>query len=307
MNISDPLQIQAMYQSLDTSYQAGIEEAAPFADKIAQRVPSTARSTRHVWIPSTGKFKKYVNEKDVQRLTARTWVVENEKYEDTIEISEEDVEDDQIGMLAVSARMIGNAAAKWPDDMIVECIQKASSTLAFDGQFFFDTDHPINQDKPELGIYSNLFTGMPLTDANFALALQYITTFKGENGRFIPITPLAMLVDPTNTQNARRILGADVIAVTQGGGAAAVTNINKGEVPAITIPEFGNQPGTWYMLGMLGGLKPFTVQVRKEPKTVALTDEQASNVFWHDKMVWGAKARGAASFTFPYLAMKFTP
>lgn len=310
--INDPYLRQAVYTSLDTKYLEIFQSTPSFADKIATRVNSTSRATRHAWLSQIGPLVEYVGEKPVEQVSARAYVITNKKYGKVLEIPEEDIDDDQIGIYGNLAGMLGAQAKKWPDDMIVSLLQTGKTQLAWDGQPFWNASHPVNIDKSSAGTFSNLRTAFPLTATNFETLWQQMGQFKLENGRFLPIMPVATLVDPTNTIALRRILNSQLIgysvpAGTGVGGAAAVTNVLQGATQEITIPELGNEPGVWYMIGSLFGVNPFLYQVRKDPVTTPLTDAQSQNVFWHDKLEWGVKARGNAGFTFPFLAIRCEP
>lgn len=308
--IADPYLRQSVYVALDLTYQAAMVATTTWADQLATKVPSNSRATRHAWLTKVGPLQKYVGEKPVQRLAARDYVITNDKYALNIELDEEDVEDDQIGLYSKTAEMMGMQAAKWPDDMVLSAIQNGKTLLCYDGQPFFNGSHPVNLDKSGLGTFSNLRTAMPLNATNFATVWQSMMQFKGDDGRPLPVMPYATVVDPSNAVNLMQILNSTIIAQNVSGspgGAAAASNVLTGLTKQIVIQELGSEPGVWYMFAALGGIKPFLYQARKEPVTTGLTAAGTENMFWHDKMLWGTKARGAAGYTFPFLCIRVEP
>jgi phage major head subunit gpT-like protein len=165
-------------------------------------------------------------------------------------------------------------------------------------------------DKTGLGTFSNLLTAKPLNIANFGTVWQSMMQIPGDDGRPLPVMPYLTVVDPSNAVTIRQILNNTLVGVnTTGspGGVAAVGNVMQGITDSLVIPELGNEPGVWYMLASLGGINPFLYQVRKEPVTTPLTAATAENVFWHDKLIWGTKARGNAGYTFPFLCVRVEP
>src|SRR5438270_10726308 len=118
--INDPYLRQSVFVNLDLKFQAAMVATPSWADKIGTKVPSSSRSTRHAWLAKVGKLKEYIGEKQVERLATRDYIITNKKFELTIEIPEEDLEDDQIGMFGKTAEMLGMQAAKWPDDMLIQ-------------------------------------------------------------------------------------------------------------------------------------------------------------------------------------------
>lgn len=311
--ISDPFLRQNVFVALDLLFQNAMVATPTWASKVGTKMPSSARANRHAWLSKVGKLEKYVGEKNVQRLAMRDYVVTNDKFALVIELDEEDLEDDQVGAFGKTAEMIGMQAAKWPDDMLLTAIQSGKTNLCYDGQPFFNGSHPVNIDKPALGTFSNLQTSRPLTAPNFATTWQEMMQFKGDDGRPLPVYPYLTIVDPSNAVNLMQILNSTIIAQAVGtagtspGGAAGADNVLRGLTNQLVIPELASEPGVWYMLASLGGINPFLYQVRKEPTTTPLTAANADNVFWHDKLVWGTKARGAAGYTFPFLCQRIEP
>ncbi len=55
----------------------------------------------------------------------------------------DDVEDDKLGLYSARFEMLGQAAGSHPDEVLFELINAAFSTDCYDGQYFFDTDHPV--------------------------------------------------------------------------------------------------------------------------------------------------------------------
>jgi phage major head subunit gpT-like protein len=312
--VNDPYLLQAFYTKLDTTFYNAVLAARPmsWADRLAIKAPSTSRATRHAWLTQFGPLVEYVGEKPVERLSTRGYVIENKKYGKAYEIPEEDFEDDQLGMWGNAAALLGNQAAKWPDDLLVTLLKRGKTELAYDGQPFFNGSHPVNMDNAGAGTFSNLLTGTPLTADNFGAVLTAFSHIRMENGRILPIQPVLTVVDPTNTIPLARILNSTIapqpLAAGVGpGGVVPGNNILQGATQALTIPELIDEPGVWYMLATLGGIRPLMYQVRKEPQTIPLTDAAAANMAWHDKMTWVVKARGNAGFTFPFLMIRCEP
>ena len=71
-----------------------------------------------------------------------------------------DIEDDEEGINKPLFGVMGRAAKSFPDELVYGLLRLGLSTLCFDGQYFFDTDHPV---------YPNVDgTGAAATIANIA-------------------------------------------------------------------------------------------------------------------------------------------
>ncbi|WP_199851317.1 Mu-like prophage major head subunit gpT family protein, partial [Escherichia coli] len=66
--------------------------------------------------------------------------------------------DDQIGQYSITAERYGRMTAVFPDKLCYGLLCAGFNTLCFDGQNFFDEDHPLGD-----GTYSNV-VGTPASD-----------------------------------------------------------------------------------------------------------------------------------------------
>lgn len=79
---------------------------------------------------------------------AHTYTIVNEEYEASIEVKHADIKDDQTGFghAGIQAKSIGESAKAFPDELSFETLLPNGTTeLAYDGQYFFDTDHPVGE------------------------------------------------------------------------------------------------------------------------------------------------------------------
>ena len=73
-----------------------------------------------------------------------TFTIKNRKFESTIEISRDDIADDRLGIFKPAITEMGQAAKRHPDELIFDLLAKGFTSTCYDGQSFFDTDHPIS-------------------------------------------------------------------------------------------------------------------------------------------------------------------
>ena len=71
--------------------------------------------------------------------------IENRKFESTVEVSRTDIEDDKIGVFGPMFEDLGRRAAEYPDELFAELIASGFTATCYDGQNFFDTDHPVSE------------------------------------------------------------------------------------------------------------------------------------------------------------------
>lgn len=302
-----PATLDAIFYSFRLDFQAAYERAAPWHEKVATTVPSTQRENRYAWMKLIPRLREWIGERVLNNLTARGYTIANKDYEGTIAVDRNDIEDDNVGVYKPAVGMLGEQAARWPDDLTTLVLQQGTSRLAFDGQPFFDTSHPVDQDDSSKGTYSNLFTTTPLTPENYQAVRATMMSYLGEDGKPLAIRPSLLIVPPQLEARARQILNADFIAPSGGFGinsAAQQTNILKGSADLLVIPELANEPTVWYLVDNTKAIKPFIFQLRKAPVMVPMVDPQSENLFYRKTYIWGVDARGNTGYSLPWLAAR---
>lgn len=301
--------IQAAFLAFDTSYQQAYQEAKPKWSQYAMEMPSDAEEEVYAWMAKTAELEEWVGPRTVQNIKGRVQTLRNKKYQHATKVERTRIEDDKIGIYMPWMAEAGKRAALWPDKITVAAILAGEATTTYDGQFFFDTDHPVDMDDPTSAVQSNLKTAFPLTADNLAQARAEFTMFKGEDGVPMEIEPDTLFVPPQLYYKARQITGADVLGVQVSSGAnttsaASQTNVLKGLFNVVELPRLGTEALNWYVAHTGSRIKPFLFQNRMAPELTFLNNPTDQNVFWDDEYVIGVRSRGAAGYGPWFLAMK---
>lgn len=118
--------------------------AAPsHADKIAMTVPSNSRDETYGRLGQFPRLREWVGPRHVNNLKAHGFTIQNRKFEATVAIQRDDLSDDRLGIYKPMFSEMGRDAATHPDELIFDLLMAGFDTTCFDGQNFFDTDHPI--------------------------------------------------------------------------------------------------------------------------------------------------------------------
>lgn len=203
--------------TVDFLFNKGFEEAESFYKKIATVVPSSSKQNIYGFLASRPEMREWVGPRVIQNVKTEDLTIVNKKFESTIAVARDDFDDDNLGQYSVIAEELGTVAAELPDDLVAQLILEGEAKKGYDGQEYFDTDHPVGG-----GTASNLFTGKPLTAANFNAVRATMRTRRSVNGRPIKVRPTLLIVPPELEAQAQEI----VVAETNPNGAA---NVNKGK------------------------------------------------------------------------------
>lgn len=198
-------------------------------------------------------------------------------------------------MYSPSAKMAGYSAAQLPDEIVFEAINNSFTTPCYDGQSFFDTDHPVGGQS-----ISNKSTA-PLSNAtlaaakaSFGAARIAMRSIKDEDERPMNITPTVLLVGVALEDKARALLTNDKLADD-------TPNPYKGAAELIVDARITSNTA-WYLLDTSKPIRPFIYQERKAPEFVSQISASSESVFTMKAYKFGAEARAAAGYGFWQLA-----
>lgn len=301
MNIT-PEALRGIYIGYNLRFQAALGRPAPFYKEICTVVPSSTRGNTYAWMDRLPKMREWLGDRVINNVTARSYTIQNKKFELTDALSADDINDDQIGVYNANIDMMGESAATYPDDLLAELMVSGQANIAHDGQFFFDVDHPVNQDDPNSPVQSNFFTGTPLTQASFASVRAQMMSWKGSDGKVLSVNPTVLVVPPMLENTARTILEAELISRL----GVQESNVYKGVAKVLVLPQLagGVQDTEWYLLDTSKAIRPFVFQNREDPKFTMRTQDTDAGVFERDEYTYGVKARGNAGYGLWFLAAK---
>lgn len=289
----------AVFLSLKTTFNKAFEAAPSTWQKIAMEVPSTSGQNDYSWLSNFPKMRRWIGAKVVKALEAYKYVVANEDFEATVEVDRNHIEDDQLGIYLPQAQMAGFSAAQLPDELVYEAVNGGFTKLCYDGQYFFDTDHPVagtSVSNTSTAVLSN--ATLALAQAGYGAARTAMKKFKDEDGRSLNISPNVLLVGAALEDTARMLLTNDKLADDK-------PNPYKGTAELVVDTRIQSDTA-WFLLDTSKPVKPFVYQPRKKPVFVSQTNPDAEDVFSLKKYKFGAEARAAAGYGFWQLAFGST-
>ena len=128
-------------------------------DKIAMTVPSVSRDETYGWLGQFPSMRKWVGQRHVKNIIANGFTIKNRKFESTLEISRDDIADDRLGIFKPMFSEMGQAARRHPEELIFGVLASGFTTNCYDGQFFFDVDHPVTDADGNSNLVSNFQGG----------------------------------------------------------------------------------------------------------------------------------------------------
>lgn len=81
--------------SFNVIFNKAFAEAPSQYKEIAMDVPSTAAENTYAWLGMTTKFREWIGDRVIQNLETHGYTIRNKKFENTVGVSEDDIEDDK--------------------------------------------------------------------------------------------------------------------------------------------------------------------------------------------------------------------
>ena len=145
--------LRGIYTGLSTAFNARFTSTPTSYGLIAMEVNSTTAQNEYPRLDELPGIREWIGERQVVRLGAQTYTIKNRKFEETVGILRDQIEDDQIGVFVPVAGQIGQHAAEFPDQLCWPLFSAGETALCYDGQYFFDTDHPgFNEQGNEISV-----------------------------------------------------------------------------------------------------------------------------------------------------------
>lgn len=283
--------LEAVFINLKTIFNKAFDSAPSVWQQTTMLVPSGSSQNNYNWLSRFPKMRRWIGEKFIKQFEAFKYAIVNEDWEATVAVDRNDIEDDTLGIYAPMAQEAGFSAKQLPDEIDAELKNGAFTALCYDGQYFYDVDHPVagasvsNRSAVALSAAT-----LAAATASYGAARLAIMSFKDEEGR-----PLNLIGDTLEVPPALETVGKMLLEMDK--LADDTPNPYKGTAKLLINPRLTSTTA-WFLHVTSRPVKPFIYQERKAPVFVQQTDPQADDVFMRKEFKFGAEARAAGGYAF---------
>lgn len=279
---------------------------------LCTRVQSNTAEEKYRFLGSLPQLREMVDGRRPQGLLAESYDGKNLKYEATIEVDRDEIDDDQTGQIRMRVNELAEAAATHKDFLVEALLNHGEDVdaLGYDGLPFFSDSH-VSGDS---GTQSNKLTSeaaaadaMP-TVAEFRAALSgaiaAMVAFKDDRGNPIRIPPnpagFRVVVPPAMMFTAFEALG---LPLAPSDSNPVANNILRNAGTVITYP--GITGTRFFLLKTDAAVRPFIFQDRSPVEFRAVAEGSAEE-FKREKYLYGVRARYAFLYARWYYAIQHT-
>lgn len=151
--------LSALFTGFQAAFNGGFRDAPAQYDKIATKVPSATKENKYAWLGQFPRLREWVGDRQIKSLAAHDYSIKNKKYEGSVSVPRDDIEDDTYGVFNPMFAEMGYSAQTHPDELVWALLAAGFTNLCYDGQYFFDIDHPVGDSESGLTSVSNMQAG----------------------------------------------------------------------------------------------------------------------------------------------------
>jgi phage major head subunit gpT-like protein len=138
--------LDLVYKGFKQVYTDAFLAAPEEADKIVMTVPSAAREEQYGWLGTLPSLREWIGPRHVNGLKAHGFTIVNKKFESTVSVKRDDISDDRLGVFKPFFSEMGQTTRRHKEELVFGLLKAGFTAPGYDGQSFFDTDHPIEID-----------------------------------------------------------------------------------------------------------------------------------------------------------------
>jgi phage major head subunit gpT-like protein len=146
--------IADLFIGFQTSFQNGFAGVSPQWGKIATEVTSNTSEENYGWLGSWPAIREWLGDRVVEELAGYDYQLKNRSFETTVKVKKDDIADDRFGIYSPMFVELGRQVSAFPDVLSFGALAAGRTSKCYDGQNFFDTDHPVQG-----GVAANVDSG----------------------------------------------------------------------------------------------------------------------------------------------------
>ena len=150
-----PQNLKTLFIGFKTSFVGALGQAASQYQQLATIVPSTTGTEEYGWLGQMPGMREWIGERVVHGMESHGYSIKNKKFELTVSVPKEAIEDDTHGTYTPMMAELGRASGAHPDELTFGLLKEGASVKCYDGKPFFAANHPVKNALGKLESVSN--------------------------------------------------------------------------------------------------------------------------------------------------------
>lgn len=137
-DLSSPAIVGSFYEQLADEYSRSWASSLGWLNSGSNQDTETYK-----WLGNSPKYREWVNGRAAGHPGTYSYSIRNKVWEQTLEFPVDDLRRDKTGQIQVRIGELAQAGASFWEELITSLIN--ADGLCYDGENFFDTDHPVKE------------------------------------------------------------------------------------------------------------------------------------------------------------------
>lgn len=206
--------LRGLWQEFSSQFNRAYETSEDLnVEAFVTSMSLSTETMRFDFLKSDHQFEKWKGQRTFKQLDNAKYVVGYEEWHWGLKVLRRDIINATVGPLSLQAFNGGKEAAKLKPRICTDALQNGgdSTSLCYDGQPFFDTEHPVGEDG-DISLVSNYYDGGGASAASpwylmdLSRGIKPIIHLEREAVRFYSFTNLT---DPNVFFNKEFLFAAD--------------------------------------------------------------------------------------------------
>jgi phage major head subunit gpT-like protein len=152
-------QLSAVYTGLRAVYQEGfLLTGSGIEDdwkQIALEAPSDTEQEEYGFMKNMSTIREWVGDRHLQSMVEGSYFIKNKPFEGTIAVPATKIADRKLGGFSIATKQLGQNARVFPNRLVFPLLAAGFANRGFDGQYFFDANHPVARPDGGTDLVSN--------------------------------------------------------------------------------------------------------------------------------------------------------
>jgi phage major head subunit gpT-like protein len=124
--------------------------------QVATVITSNTASNTYGWLGDFPHIREWIGSRVVKDIKESAYALPNKLYESTLGVKRTDIEDDNLGIYKPLSRAQADEVVRFYNRMVSKLLSEGFTGLCYDGQPFFDREHPVYENADGTGTAKNV-------------------------------------------------------------------------------------------------------------------------------------------------------
>jgi len=279
-------------------YEALSQGDTGWVNDLSFKVTSDQASEQYAWLGMAPAMREWLGGRSAKDIRENSFTIVNKSHEATLEVTVPELRRDKWGQINVRIGELADRVMSYPAKLISTLMNAGETGVAYDGEYFFDTDHT----EGDSGTQDNDLTYAAATGTTPTIAemrgaiMQSIAAILGfkddraepvnENARdfivMVPMTYWAIAIEAVN------------LPTTDSGGANLLQNINGFSIRV--VPNLRSTFTTKFMTFLTSGRQKAFILQEEMPMSIKAVAEGSELEFNENKHRYGVDWSGNVGY-----------